>query len=139
MEFVETFVTDEDVEKGHRQTRGKCAVAYAIARANPQARWILVDQDEIRFTDIDTRKRVCFVTSEDVRQFISQWDQGNESGRPTISLTRRNLKWRKSQSSRTASDVVRRTTNVSSTTTRKPLSVSAKSISKRPLLDPEAA
>lgn len=134
----EAHVSDQDVETGHRQMRGRCAVAQAIARENPQARFINVDREEIRLTDIDRRTRYCFETPEHVRQFIDAWDRGLTEARPSVELSK--PKWRKKQAARTAESLGRPTVIDTSKTVdrRQPKKPSARSIGKRPLVEDAA-
>lgn len=68
-------------------TRSHCPVAVALAFALPNARYISVDRDTIRFTDMPTHNRFVFATPKSVQRLIDDFDLGKEHKSVNFRLT----------------------------------------------------
>jgi hypothetical protein len=68
-------VTQEHIEKALRRNSSHCAIALAVAQAVPDARFISVDLQSLRFS----RKglRYCFLTPHQAQAAIIAVDQGD--------------------------------------------------------------
>lgn len=100
-------VIDDDIKNGMRQTKGRCAIARAIAMALPEARRPEVDNDKalIAFTDIEARVRRRWRMSEAVRTWIDRWDRGLPVDEFTLILTKEDLISRVPMGARNPADV----------------------------------
>lgn len=78
MEIVSAQVTRDEISDAKKGHRGKCAIAMAIAMTYPDARYIRVDRDSIRFTDVKTRIRYTYRTPRNAQKFIDNWDAGRK-------------------------------------------------------------
>lgn len=79
-------VTDDSIACAERNNRGHCAIAHSIAFLYPSARFIKVDRDMIKWTDVDTRTRYVYRTPRPAQQFIDRFDSGFEVDPFKVSL-----------------------------------------------------
>ena len=80
-------VTEEDIEKAHRNDSFICVVAQAIARTVPMAHHIEVDSQTIRWTEGD--ERYLWLTPLATQDYVIAFDAGEEILPFKCQLTRR--------------------------------------------------
>lgn len=80
-------VADEDVSLAQRGITTRCAIAAAIMRQVPAARYIKVTKDTISYLDVDRQLRFKFRTPPTAVGFIKRWDAGEKVSPIGFSLT----------------------------------------------------
>jgi hypothetical protein len=70
-------VTDADIQHGVRDDSFHCVVAVAIARTIPEAAYFNVNDKTIRFSLVNQRKRLRYVTPDKVSQYVTAFDAGD--------------------------------------------------------------
>jgi hypothetical protein len=82
-------VGNEHIENAIKKDSHKCMIADAIHKAIPYARYIMVDTQSIRFSDLDAGQRYIYLTPPEAQKNILKFDRG-ETVRPfEINLNRR--------------------------------------------------
>jgi hypothetical protein len=71
-------VTQEDIDKAHRNNSYKCIVAQAVARTIPDATRIEIDLQTVRFTRAATGERLLFLTPNIAAGYVVAFDAGDE-------------------------------------------------------------
>jgi hypothetical protein len=72
------FVKKEHVENAIKRSSQHCMIADAIQQQIPDAKYILVDLQSIRFTLKDKKKRYTFLTPPVCQEKIIQFDRGEK-------------------------------------------------------------
>jgi hypothetical protein len=73
--FIE--VRQEHIDEALRASSSHCAIAMALQAALPDARFVSVDLQSVRFTDPRRGVRICFLTPHPARELIIGFDQGD--------------------------------------------------------------
>jgi hypothetical protein len=81
MTIIRAKISELSLALAQRGNRGHCAIAHSLAMEHPNYRYIKVDRDQIRFSDVDTRLRHVYRTPRKEQRFIDEWDAG---GTPTL-------------------------------------------------------
>jgi len=84
---TDIVVDDEEISIAQRGITTRCAIAAAIMRRVPAARYIKVTKDTISYLDKDRQLRFKFRTPPTAVGFIRRWDAGEPVGPIGFSLT----------------------------------------------------
>jgi hypothetical protein len=103
-------VQEEAFSIAQRGVKTRCAIAWAIMVQVPAARHIKVDRDTIAWLDVDRQERLTFRTPKPAREFIEQWDRGEEVKPFSFTLTDSALIERRPPRTQTARARVQRPT-----------------------------
>jgi hypothetical protein len=79
-------VAQENIECACKKDSHHCMIADALQKAIPSARFIMVDMQSIRFSDIDKARRHIFLTPPEAQQALIAFDQGQEVKPFVVSL-----------------------------------------------------
>jgi hypothetical protein len=79
-------VTHFDIEQAVRETTAYCVVATAIGRVIPEATFIQVETQTIRFSRSDLGERWVYLTPRAVQEYIVAFDAGDEITPFTVNL-----------------------------------------------------
>jgi hypothetical protein len=80
-------VADEEISIAQRGITTRCAIAAAIMRQVPDARYIKVTKDTISYLDVNRQLRFKFRTPPTAVGFIRRWDAGEKVSPIGFSLT----------------------------------------------------
>jgi hypothetical protein len=70
-------VTEECITEGVRKSSKDCMIGLALRTVVPQAQYVSVDTQAIRFSDPDTRERYMILTPPVGQRAILAWDAGS--------------------------------------------------------------
>lgn len=71
-------VRKEQIENSRRKDSHHCMIADAIHEHVPWAKYISVDVQAIKFSDVDAKTRFIFLTPPVAQNAILRWDRGIE-------------------------------------------------------------
>lgn len=76
MKQTKIQVSKQDIENAVRRNSHHCMIADAIKRQVPNAKYIMVDVQSTRFTDLKAGKRYCYFTPPIAQSALLAFDQG---------------------------------------------------------------
>jgi hypothetical protein len=74
----EIVVTDEEIKRGVRRDSSHCVAAEAVRSRFPDAKYVSVDLQTIRWSDSKKGERYTYLTPRSVQEFLVKFDQGYE-------------------------------------------------------------
>lgn len=77
--YKKIAVKKHHIENAIERSSQHCMIADAIQEQIPEARYILVDLQSIRFTLKDKKKRYTFLTPPEAQERIIRFDRGDRS------------------------------------------------------------
>lgn len=72
-------VTPQNIADGVERNSNHCVIADAIKEARPDLKYISVDIQTIRATDVTKKERYVWITPRAVQQFIIDFDRGERA------------------------------------------------------------
>ena len=72
-------VTQNNIDAGVERNSNHCVVADALKEARPDLKYIAVDIQTIRATDVSKKERYVWITPRAIQQFIIDFDRGDRS------------------------------------------------------------
>lgn len=72
------FITQEAIERAKRRDSGHCMIAEAIREKLPDASYVAVDLQTIRFTRMKNQKRYVYLTPRIAQLALIAFDQGRD-------------------------------------------------------------
>jgi hypothetical protein len=79
---IKIVITQELIDTATRRDSGHCMIADAVRRAVPEARYVSVDLQSIRWTDPEAGKRYVYLTPRVAQMGLVDFDQGVEGIEP---------------------------------------------------------
>jgi hypothetical protein len=89
MQKLKIYVTSEEIDHAVKNDSHHCMIADALQRTIPSAKYIMVDLQSIRFTDVEGGQRYIYLTPPSAQKAIIDFDHGNPNLKPfSFSMTK---------------------------------------------------
>jgi hypothetical protein len=76
---ISVNITEDIIEHSVQRDSSHCMIADAVRALVPDAKWVSVDLQTVRFTDTRDRKRYVYLTPRRAQEALIRFDQGEKS------------------------------------------------------------